>query len=111
MKCVTCDKEFEAKRADAQFCSSTCRSKKSRATDNLSVALATDKRTATDNSANVATDKYEPTGNPLERRCFNCGLEFNIECDEHVGLVGKLVKRSPSAKYGMQLQKTKARGV
>lgn len=30
MKCVICDVEFESKRADARFCSSTCRSKASR---------------------------------------------------------------------------------
>lgn len=30
MRCTTCDNEFEPKRADAKFCSSTCRSKASR---------------------------------------------------------------------------------
>lgn len=30
MNCTVCHKEFEAKRADAKFCSSTCRSKASR---------------------------------------------------------------------------------
>lgn len=30
MKCIVCNTEFEAKRADAKFCSSTCRSKASR---------------------------------------------------------------------------------
>lgn len=30
MQCVICSVEFEAKRADAKFCSSTCRSKGSR---------------------------------------------------------------------------------
>ena len=30
MRCITCDNEFEPKRADAKFCSSTCRSKASR---------------------------------------------------------------------------------
>ena len=33
MKCVMCCKEFESKRSDAKCCSSTCRSKYSRATD------------------------------------------------------------------------------
>ncbi len=30
MKCVICDNDFEAKRADAKFCSATCRSKGNR---------------------------------------------------------------------------------
>jgi hypothetical protein len=46
MICTICLKEFESKRTDAKFCSSTCRSKASRATDNLSVA--TDNRTDTE---------------------------------------------------------------
>lgn len=48
MKCTICTQEFESKRADAKFCSSTCRSRAKRnATDNL----------ATDNSVQDATDK------------------------------------------------------
>ena len=41
--CIVCGKEFEAKRATAKFCSSTCRSKYNRlsvAPDNLSVAVS-----------------------------------------------------------------------
>ena len=50
--CKVCGKSFDSKRDDAQFCSSTCRSKKSRnATDNLSVA--TDN--ATDNVQQCST--------------------------------------------------------
>jgi len=52
MKCVVCGKEFDG-RSDARFCSSTCRSRRNRATDNgISVAKGVD---ATDNGGS-ATD-------------------------------------------------------
>jgi hypothetical protein len=57
IKCESCSKWFEAARMDAKYCSSTCRSKKSRliATDN---PFATDNSVATDNpELSVATDK------------------------------------------------------
>ncbi len=53
MNCTICNKQFESKRQDKKFCSSTCRSKASRATP-LSVATAT--VSATD-KLSVATDK------------------------------------------------------
>lgn len=55
MQCIICSKEFEAKRADARFCSSTCRSTHARsATDSIATVIgATDKIT-------YATDNYSP---------------------------------------------------
>jgi hypothetical protein len=49
MKCIACRSEFEG-RSDARFCSSTCRSRHNRATDNQLI-LATD---------NYATDMDVP---------------------------------------------------
>ena len=55
MTCQQCLKQFESKRADAKFCSATCRSKAKRATDNS----ATD-NVATDNVTLNVTDNLPP---------------------------------------------------
>jgi len=62
MQCLSCKNEFEPKRIDAKFCSSTCRSRFKRgnlsvASEDLSVAS---KQNATDNLS-VATDN-SPNG-------------------------------------------------
>lgn len=51
-KCIVCSKEFKG-RIDAKFCSSTCRSRANRATDNVENATLNDQN-ATDNPINVS---------------------------------------------------------
>ena len=57
MKCIICCKEFQSKRKDAKFCSSTCRSNKFR-TDNPATDNATDKD-ATDKSVSRVSENKE----------------------------------------------------
>ena len=57
MKCELCGTEFEAKRADARYCSSGCRKKASR--------TVTDK-TVTDKAPRTVTDKKRITQPPAK---------------------------------------------
>jgi len=42
MQCKQCDNEFEAKRADAQYCSEKCKKRSQRATDNVPDSVVPD---------------------------------------------------------------------
>ena len=79
MICTVCNKEFNSKRKDAKFCSSTCRSNKFRATDNPN-AVATDN--ATDKPNAVATDKVTAKDSWL---CKICGCNL-INMPGHDGM-------------------------
>jgi len=54
MQCTVCSNEFESRRTDAKYCSSSCRKKASRVTDNV-----------TDNPNDV-TDKLSVTNDIFE---------------------------------------------
>jgi len=80
MKCIVCNTEFESKRQDAKYCSSTCRSKASRATDNN----ATDKF-ATDNG-------MDSPGQPEDKFITDCnGNKHKIDYDVRKTLLSLLL--------------------
>ena len=68
MRCEQCNNEFEG-RADARFCSSTCRSRHSRATDN-EISVATD---------NYATDKMPEVVLDLVK-------DLKLDLGKHLGI-------------------------
>jgi hypothetical protein len=71
MICIQCKSDFEAKRADARFCSSTCRSRfKRNATDNC----ATDNATDNLELCRVCQVELPPLESPRKHRgmCINC---------------------------------------
>jgi len=69
MKCLNCNKEFKAKRADAKFCSAKCRKLAflKNGTDKLERLNDTDKRTDND------TDRI---GKVIKGYCHGCGQDF-----------------------------------
>ena len=92
MKCLNCNKEFEAKRTDAKFCSSLCRVTHNRVTDKS----VTDKLPVivTDNETDIVTDKVsiptdypKPTLNTPEHlkeytdHCHFCNHKFGTAPD------------------------------
>ena len=93
MKCIVCGKEFEG-RADAKYCSVTCRSKAHRATDNATdskINVATDKLSVA-NATDNATDKKDPlkriTKPPLR------ATEEWYKSDGYKNLIEELEKKS-----------------
>ena len=93
MKCEVCGKDFDGRKG-ARYCSSTCRSKARRATDNLSVAKnrgdATDKSISVANGATdiekdatdsgvSATDKLSVTGDVTVTQGY---VRAEIPCPE-----------------------------
>ena len=77
MNCTNCNKEFEAKRADAKFCSDACRKKLSRTdvTDNKSDKIISDTKCQYCNyqiTPEVYGDAWE-----LVETCYDCVANIN----------------------------------
>ena len=72
MKCLNCDKSFESKRKDQQYCSSNCRLKAFRNKESVSNETNDSKPPETDN---------EPLRNDTTKseKCLTCQKPLNVE--------------------------------
>lgn len=74
MKCLNCNQEFTSKRADAKYCSASCKLKYNRIkttdTDN------NDTDNDTDNSKPLDTDKYKPLEYPEHLKTYTDHCNF-----------------------------------